>query len=185
MLVIGGARSGKSRYAEELACRRPGPVLYVATATASDDEMARRIREHRAYRSSEWRTIEAPTAVANAIEGALGDSRLILLDCLGVLVNNLIIAVAGTDPDAPAHVEEEPMEAQIRAEVDSLISCVNRTDASFIIVSNEVGAGLVPPYQLGRLFRDLMGFANQALAQHADQVYYMVAGLPLRLKPAP
>ena len=175
LLVLGGARSGKSSYAEQVAAEVGGDsVLYVATAQAFDAEMQARIDQHRAERPARWRTLESPTGVGDAILAAQDAERLILLDCLTVLVSNLLLGFE--DPFA------DEATAAVQAEIDGLLRCVERLDAHFVVVSNEVGMGLVPAYPLGRAYRDLLGRANQQLAARADRVVFLVAGLPMVVK---
>jgi adenosylcobinamide kinase/adenosylcobinamide-phosphate guanylyltransferase len=168
VLVLGGARSGKSAFAERLAAECGAPVLYVATAVASDDEMAERIARHRAQRPAAWRTLEVPRQVAQGVAEARGQARTVLVEDLTLLLANLL--EDGT--------EAEAAEQMARDEVDGLL----RLGAHVVLVSNEVGMGLVPPYPLGRLFRDALGRLNQHAAAAAGEVYLIVAGLPLRLK---
>jgi len=173
-LILGGARSGKSTYAQNMAFESGLPVLFVATAVAFDDEMRVRIAAHQAERPAGWRTLESPTGVGTAISAA-EPAPVILLDCLTLLANNVILAL--DDPEnAPA------AQAALDAEVDSLLAAYAQTDADWIIVSNEVGLGLVPPYPLGRIYRDVLGRANQRLAQTATRVLFMVAGIPMVVK---
>jgi adenosylcobinamide kinase / adenosylcobinamide-phosphate guanylyltransferase len=175
-LILGGARSGKSAIAQKLAAERRGAVLYVATATAGDEEMAARIAAHRAERPAQWRTLEAPTHVGGAIRAAGGQAEIILVDCLTLLASNIIAALPETTP-------AEVAEAALTAEVEQMLDAYRALSAEWIVVSNEVGLGLVPPYPLGRIYRDALGRANQRLAAEADNVLFMVAGLPLTLKP--
>jgi adenosylcobinamide kinase / adenosylcobinamide-phosphate guanylyltransferase len=176
-LILGGARSGKSGFAERLARERGGSVLVVATATAGDAEMARRIAAHRAARPAAWRTLEAPVAVAERLAAA-EPADTIVLDCLTLLVSNLLLAHEA----AGAVAGEAAVQARVEAELDQLWAGFAAGEATWLVVSNEVGLGLVPPYPLGRRYRDLLGLANQRLAARADRVYLMVAGLPLALK---
>jgi len=176
VLVLGGARSGKSSFAEGLAAAIGGPVLYVATATALDDEMAERIRQHQAQRPKEWRTLEEPVDVAAAVAGGLGDARTVLVEDLTLLLSNLMV---GPDhdgaPDTAAAVGAERRACQ---ELDALL----RLPAHLILVSNEVGLGLVPAYPVGRAFRDALGRLNQRAAARVAEVYFLLAGLPVPLK---
>jgi adenosylcobinamide kinase / adenosylcobinamide-phosphate guanylyltransferase len=176
-LVLGGARSGKSLFAERLASERGDRVLYVATATATDEEMAQRIAHHRARRPSAWRTVEAPTEVAARSREALQDlaqaageasttRTTILVEDLTLLLSNLFVT------------DETAAEARAVEEVDAIL----RLETDLILVSNEVGMGLVPEYPLGRHFRDALGRINQHTAAVCAEVYLIVAGLPLRLK---
>ncbi len=175
ILILGGARSGKSRLAEELAGRLGPRVVYLATAEARDGEMAGRIAQHRARRLPSWRTVEAATGVGQALTREAHDADVVLLDCLTLLLNNLLLDL-GDEPD------EAVAAARLEQEVDSLLAAYEQGTASLIVVSNEVGWGLVPPYPLGRIYRDLLGWAHQRLAARADRVYLVVAGIPLDLK---
>lgn len=173
ILLLGGARSGKSSYAEQLAQEAGGPVLFVATATASDDEMAERIAIHRASRPADWQTLEVTTNVGQAVATLPIAPPTIILDCVTLLVANLLLA----DDPAPLSALTQLVDAEIAA-----LLAARRPETTWIVVSNEVGMGLVPPYPLGRQYRDLLGRANAQLAAVADEVYLLVAGLPLDLK---
>jgi adenosylcobinamide kinase/adenosylcobinamide-phosphate guanylyltransferase len=179
VLVLGGARSGKSSLAESLCARLAGegPVLFVATAQAGDDEMRQRIAEHQRRRPAQWRTLEEPLRLAAALPGALRDARVVLLDCATLWAANLLLDGGTPDEEIPPQVEEAAL-----AEVEAFLDVVRASSATFVVVSNEVGLGLVPPYPLGRAYRDLLGRANQRLAAAADKVYFLVAGLPVELK---
>lgn len=175
--ILGGARSGKSTYAQRLAAELSLSVLYVATAEAGDEEMQTRITAHRADRPAHWRTLEAPRNVGAAITASLRESNaeVILLDCLTLLANNVIVPL-------PEPVSYDEAEQALMVEIDSLLTAYVGHSASWIIVSNEVGLGLVPPYPLGRVYRDALGRANQKIAAAADEVLFMVAGLPMKVK---
>jgi adenosylcobinamide kinase / adenosylcobinamide-phosphate guanylyltransferase len=162
-LVLGGARSGKSRYAEGLIMALPPPWTYIATAQAGDHEMALRIKAHRARRSGDWRTIETPRDLARAL--AACDAMPVLVDCLTLWLSNLLLG----DDD-------------VDAQIDGLEKSFEDVEAPVVLVANEVGSGIVPEYALGRKFRDLQGMLNQRMAARADRVILMVAGLPLALK---
>jgi adenosylcobinamide kinase / adenosylcobinamide-phosphate guanylyltransferase len=183
-LVLGGARSGKSRYAQSL-CASSSRVIYIATAVydANDHEMRERIDRHRADRPDEWETAEQPLDLSRAVLEAPVEATL-LVDCATLWISNLMWEFR-EKPGA----EQEKL---ILAEVDELIEAVRRraekaiaTGAAgeVVIVSNEVGGGSAPEHPVARAFRDLQGFANQRLAQAADAVVFIIAGLPLRLKP--
>jgi adenosylcobinamide kinase/adenosylcobinamide-phosphate guanylyltransferase len=174
ILILGGARSGKSAYAEKLAARLGRRVLYIATAEAGDAEMAERIKAHQLARPATWQTLAAPRQVSAALATITEQPDALLLDCLTLLVSNIILALEG---EAPATVE-----AAVQAELAALIAAQTDLQAPLIVVSNEVGLGLVPPYPLGRLYRDVLGRANQHLAGLANQVFFMVAGLPMTVK---
>ena len=176
VLLLGGARSGKSSYAQRLAQELGGDrVLFVATAQAKDAEMSARIEAHRRGRPASWRTLEAPTQMGRAIAEALDDARVVLVDCLTLLVSNSMLSL-GDEPDVLQ------AEAAVLREVRDIIKACARGGATFLVVSNEVGLGLVPDNALGRLYRDLLGRANQMLAAEAGKVYWMMAGLPIELK---
>jgi len=181
VLIIGGAGSGKSHFAQELPLKSGEPVLFVATAVAGDEEMRQRIEEHKRTRSAAWSTLEVTTQVGSQIEQKIGGAKVVIADCITLLVNNIL----GQHSDQTGEQIDTPfIEERLIAEVGELIECINRVDASFIIVTNEVGLGLVPANRVGRLYRDLLAKANQMLAQAADEVYLMVAGLPVQIKPA-
>jgi adenosylcobinamide kinase / adenosylcobinamide-phosphate guanylyltransferase len=175
-LILGGARSGKSAYAQQLAAQAAS-VLYVATAEAGDEEMADRIAAHRSERPDTWLTLEAPLGTGAAIRQAEAQfgPALILLDCLTLLANNVLIPL-------PEPISTRVAESALAAEVDGLLSAFESGHAEWLIVSNEVGLGLVPPYPLGRAYRDALGRANQRLAVRANRVLFMVAGLPMVVK---
>ncbi len=173
--ILGGARSGKSTYAQQLAADRGRRVLYVATAEAGDEEMTARIAAHRGERPAHWQTLEAPRRVGDAICAHAGAFEVVLVDCLTLLASNVIAPLS--EP-----VSAEAAEAALNAEVEGLVTAYAASPAEWIVISNEVGLGLVPPYPLGRLYRDVLGKANQRLARAADEVLLMVAGLPVRVK---
>jgi adenosylcobinamide kinase/adenosylcobinamide-phosphate guanylyltransferase len=182
-LILGGARSGKSTYAELLAPRLGQRVLYVATAKALDDEMRARVANHRARRPADWLTLEAPLVVGAALRASpyAAEADVILLDCLTLLVSNVMLSGG---PDLP-EPDVDTAWAGIQAEVEALLEAQRSLGAHLIVVSNEVGLGVVPPYSLGRTYRDCLGRANQVLARIADRVILLVAGLPVDLKALP
>lgn len=165
-LVLGGARSGKSRQGEALVrAAGPGPWTYVATAEAFDDEMAERIARHRADRGAGWVTVEAPHDLAGALRAADAAGRPVLVDCLTLWLTNRLLA--GAD---------------LAAEGDALVEVFAGLAVPAVVVSNEVGLGIVPDNALARTFRDAQGRLNQAVAARADRVLFMAAGLAMRLK---
>ncbi len=180
ILVLGGARSGKSRFAQEMAPQLGEKVLFVATGEALDEEMKQRIEEHKKSRPSSWRTIEVPIGVGKRIREEIRDARVVILDCLTLLVSNVIGQCAG-EVD-PGQVDAGLAEEKLAAEIKELVECIDSTDASFIIVSNEVAMGLVPDNRLGRIYRDFLGEMNQKLALRASEVYLMIAGVPMVVK---
>ncbi|MCC6147696.1 MAG: bifunctional adenosylcobinamide kinase/adenosylcobinamide-phosphate guanylyltransferase [Anaerolineaceae bacterium] len=175
-LVLGGARSGKSAYAEQQALESGKTVLYVATATAEDEEMAARIASHRAARPADWRTLEAPLHTGQSIRQHYQGEAVIVLDCITLLASNVLMGLA--EP-FDAGVYQEVLDA----EVEGLAQAMGALKAgAWWIVSNEAGLGVVPEYTLGRLYRDGLGRMNQRLAQICEHVIFMAAGLPLQLK---
>jgi adenosylcobinamide kinase/adenosylcobinamide-phosphate guanylyltransferase len=180
VLIIGGARSGKSRLAEQLAAASGRAVLYAATLEPGDDEMVRRISAHRSRRPADWQTIEAPLDLVGALRDEARPGTTVLIDCLTVWISNLLLRqypAAGA-----ASADAEAAQVTIMAAIDDLLSWYADADVTLIVVSNEVGAGLVPPYPLGRLYRDVLGTVNQRLAAVADRVFSVTAGLALELK---
>ena len=175
ILLLGGARSGKSRYAETWAQEHGRRVLFVATAQAFDDEMRQRIARHRADRPASWTTIEAPRQTGAAIRSALTNQDTVLVDCITLLASNVLLAL-------PEDATQDEANRAILAEIDALLAVRASSSATWLVVSNEVGMGVVPPTRLGRFYRDALGYANQRLAQSADEVVLLVAGLPWRLK---
>ena len=164
-LILGGARSGKSRYAQTLAEAFDGDLIFIATGEAFDDEMAERIAHHRADRGPRWDTVEAPLALDEAIRARAAPGKLLLIDCLTLWVSNLM------------HAERD-----IVAATDELIAAMGDARGPVILVAYEVGLGIVPDNALARRFRDEAGRVNQAVAAAANEVSFIAAGLPLRLK---
>ncbi|MGH7848465.1 MAG: bifunctional adenosylcobinamide kinase/adenosylcobinamide-phosphate guanylyltransferase [Candidatus Binatia bacterium] len=169
LLVTGGARSGKSAYAEKRALALGSRLLYVATAQRIDAEMARRIEEHRKRRAHAWQTIEEPLEVPGVLQRRRDPLDCVLIDCVTVWLSNLLL---------------ERGEAGVQHEVETLENWVARIPTSLIFVTNEVGSGIVPDNPLARQFSDLAGRANQRLAELANEVVLMVSGIPLTIKPA-
>ena len=165
-LILGGVRAGKSAYAQQLAAHGKR-VLFLATAEAGDAEMEARIRAHQASRPGDWDTLEEPLDPATALGPVIDGYDTVLLDCLTLWVSNLLLS---------NDVHDIPAEAQ------RLLELYRREDASWIVVSNEVGLGVVPTNELGRAFSDELGRVNQLVAAEADAVYFMAAGLPLAMK---
>jgi adenosylcobinamide kinase / adenosylcobinamide-phosphate guanylyltransferase len=162
-LVIGGARSGKSRYAEDLIAAQLPPWTYIATAEAGDHEMIARIRAHRKRRGANWRTIEAPRDLDEALAANYGGP--VLVDCLTLWLSNVMLA-----------------EMDVEKAIEKLEAALAAAAAPIVLVANEVGLGIVPEFPLGRRFRDMQGILNQRIAARADRVILTVAGLPLAVK---
>lgn len=181
-LILGGVRSGKSTFAEGRAAAHPGPVTYLATARPTDEEMRERIAAHRRNRPASWITVEAPDTVPEALRLAGARPGLVLLDCLTNFVANLMTTLPHEHYEDPPREELQAMEQRVGLAIRDLLEAYAAGRADLIIVSNEVGLGVVPPYALGRVYRDALGRANMAVAAAADEVYWMVAGLPLRIK---
>lgn len=206
ILVTGGARSGKSTFAERLAAQRAEPyggrVTYLATSETNDAEMAARVAAHRTARPAAWTTVECPLEVpaavrASAAAGAAecaGAPPVLLLDCVTLWVTNLLFsggAFGGSEPpeggfnykkDLLPAAEERAAAERVTVAVDDLLATLDETGATLIAVSNEVGLGVVPEYPLARLYRDQLGWANQHLARAADRVYLLVSGFALDVK---
>lgn len=167
-LILGGARSGKSRHAESLAASHTGPVVYLATACAEDAEMAERIARHRASRPAAWKTLEVPLVLPEALREQDRPDRFLLVDCLTLWLSNLLL--------------EAPDDAVVEARIEALVAAVEGLSANTALVANEVGLGIVPDNALARRFRDHAGRLHQALAGVCERVVLMVAGLPMTVK---
>ncbi len=165
LLVLGGARSGKSRHAQARAEAEEGPLVYIATGQAFDAEMAERIEQHQKDRGPRWRTVEAPLALAEAIAAEARPEQVVLVDCLTLWTSNLMLA-----------------ERDIETETARLVAVIGAARGPLILVSNEVGLGIVPDNALARRFRDEAGRINQAVASAVGEAVFLAAGLPLKLK---
>ncbi len=183
VLILGGARSGKSSFAERLAVSTGKSVAFIATATASDDDMRDRIARHQVSRPSDWLTLEEPLDLAGAVWRASAQADVLLLDCITLWLSNWM--------GHNGNMNEEDELALKATYTEGVLSDINKLlDAAetlgpgktLIVVSNEVGLGIVPAYPLGRVYRDTLGRVNQRLAQAADRVYLMVAGLGVDIK---
>ena len=173
--IIGGARSGKSSYAERLAAHESGRVLYVATAQALDDEMRARIASHQSRRPAGWETRELPADIGRQLLDGSVQAGVVIIDCLTLLVSNLVLKAS---PDVD-HPDESAATALVQSETGELLKAIQSIPVRWLVVSNEVGEGLVPAYPAGRLYRDLLGWVNQRFAQEADEVIWMMAGIPV------
>ena len=179
-LVTGGARSGKSAFAEKLTAEKAagGPVLYIATATNTDGEMDERIRLHRERRPENWRTEERWQHLDRI---SFGTERAVLLDCVGFLLDNTLFSSL-SDWDDPSQAEADAAEAAVKAELTSLAQLCNAVDVDLVMVTNEVGDGLVPATKVSRLYRDALGRVNCHAAALSDRVFLTVCGIPLQIK---
>jgi adenosylcobinamide kinase/adenosylcobinamide-phosphate guanylyltransferase len=174
-LILGGARSGKSRLSVEMAKKRGGDVLFVATAEPKDEELIQRVAAHRKNRPADWKVLEAPLHTGSRITQDIGSIRTVIIDCITLLVSNVF-------EQHPGVTDVEIMEKAVVDEIDELTECIRKSKAYFIIVSNEVGLGIIPGDQTTRLYRDLLGRANHLLAERADEVLLLVAGMQVTLK---
>jgi adenosylcobinamide kinase/adenosylcobinamide-phosphate guanylyltransferase len=174
-LILGGARSGKSSYALKLAEESRKSVTFIATAQACDDEMSARIEKHKAERPAHWQTLEIPLDIPAHVSQI--QSKVVILDCVTLWMTNLLMQHAQDE-----RVDEALFMQAAQRETEALLTAIRTTEQEWLIVSNEVGLGLVPPYPLGRVYRDGLGWVNQRLAKEADQVLFMVAGIPMLAK---
>lgn len=170
IFILGGVRSGKSSFAANLANGLSERVLYVATGIPIDEEMKERIEKHRESRPEKWKTVEEEDIVSTILKHQ--DHETILIDCLNFFISNMI-----TDQEKPENSTDK-----IINKVKELLNVLTETNSNAIIVGNEVGMGIVPPYPLGRFYRDVAGYANRLAAERADEVYFMMAGIPLKIK---
>lgn len=174
-LLLGGARSGKSSYAQSLAEATGKSVTFIATAQALDDEMSLRIQKHRAERPVNWETLEIPLGIASHAQQIKTD--VVILDCITLLASNLLMQFVQDDL-----VDESKYTPALQKEVNGLITMIRKQEQEWIVISNELGLGLVPAYQMGRVYRDGLGWANQRLAREAEKVIFMVAGIATIIK---
>lgn len=168
ILIIGGCRSGKSRHALKTAEGFSGKKIFIATCIPNDKEMKERVRRHRQERSLDWTTLEVPTLLPEAINNNSQKGNIILVDCLTLWTSNLLAETDNAD--------------NVRIKIEQLINSLENARCPIILVSNEVGTGIVPENRLARYFRDMAGFINQQVAAWADSVLWMVAGIPVKIK---
>lgn len=174
-LILGGARSGKSAYALKLAEDSGKSVTFLATAQALDNEMSARIQKHKSERPAHWQTLEVSFGIATRVKDI--QSEVVILDCITLLASNLMMQFVKDDL-----VDEELFMQAIQKETEELLFAIHESSQHWVVVSNEVGLGVVPPYQMGRAYRDGIGWANQKLAKEAEKVLFMVAGIPMIVK---
>jgi adenosylcobinamide kinase / adenosylcobinamide-phosphate guanylyltransferase len=179
--ITGGARSGKSRFAEELLKNRDS-VIYLATCEAFDEEMKDRIAKHKSMRNSAWITVEAYKDLDIVLRNTIQDKKYILIDCLTIMVSNLLVLENIIDWDKVDIAIVNNIEKTVQTEINKLLEFARSFNGETIIVSNELGMGVVPPVPLGRYYRDIAGRVNQIAADTADLVYFVVSGIPLKIK---
>lgn len=177
-LITGGVRSGKSTFAEEMVKNSGNKVVYIATAQCIDKEMEERIALHRARRPSDWEVKEVPYNLHETIKNIAKD-KIILIDCLTIYLTNHLLALAPNPEDVN---DWSIIQKQLMEVVEKLIDTLKESNSIIVIVSNEIGLGLVPPYPLGRVFRDIAGLANQQIAKISSKVIFVAAGIPIDLK---
>lgn len=182
VLVTGGSRSGKSTFAEQLAQAEGNDILYIATAIPIDDEMKHRIKMHRDQRPKDWLTLEAYKDLDVAINPLIQGKDAVLLDCVTVMITNLLFDNGEVDWDHIKQEEIMSVEGKIKEQFNKLIKLAAQSTIPFILVTNELGMGLVPEYPLGRIYRDIAGRINQMLAAEAACVYLCISGIPVRIK---
>lgn len=180
-MVTGGARSGKSSFAEDTAKKFGDNVLYIATSIPFDEEMRLRIRKHKEQRPACWETVEAYKDMDIWLEGKLEGRHAVLLDCITIMVSNIMLE-SSMDWDSLTHEKMVFIEEKVGQEIGKLIRVIKKHDVPFVLVTNETGMGIVPDNALSRLFRDIAGRSNQILAKEAEEVYLCVSGIPVKIK---
>lgn len=181
ILVTGGARSGKSTFAEEAVKKLGDKVLYIATAIPFDDEMKLRIKKHQEQRPSYWETLEAYKDFDEKLKSKLEEKTVVMLDCITVMITNLMFEKC-LDWDKISVDEIDKLEEYIKTEIGKLLGVIDEAQIPFVLVTNEIGMGIVPEYASTRAFRDIAGRVNQMLAKVADEVYLCVSGIPVKIK---
>lgn len=176
ILITGGARSGKSSFAESLY-KGSSDVVYIATSRIDDDEMKERVRLHRSLRPSEWRTFEGNYDLCSCI----GEEKNYLLDCITVLTSNIMFDITGSMEKIPFEIQQK-IEDTIMNEIGSLINEIRNRKFNLVMVTNEVGSSIVPENHIARVYRDIAGRINQKIAKMCDEVYLVSCGIPLRIK---
>lgn len=182
VLITGGARSGKSTYAEKLAKEEKSGVLYIATSIPFDDEMKDRVKKHKERRPSTWHTFEGYKNLKQVFYNEEMQFGTILLDCITIMVTNLMFDIAGDSFDALNNEAIDTMESEILQEVADFICEGEKSSKTIIIVTNEIGSGIVPEYKMARVFRDIAGRVNQYIASRAKEVHLVVSGIPIKIK---
>lgn len=181
ILVTGGARSGKSRFAESLCRARENATAYIATSIPFDDELKDRVKKHRQMRPSSWKTYEVYEEVYQKVPEIAKSHQTVILDCVTLMVNNLMFK-ENLDYDHMTAEEVDALEAGIRQQFIRLIEAVKKTDLYFVIVTNEIGLSPVAGNRLTRIYTDIIGRINQLIASSSDEVYFVVSGIPMKIK---
>lgn len=183
ILITGGARSGKSSYAEKLAKDLKGNILYIATSIPFDEEMKQRVKKHQESRPKEWDTYEGFKNLGSVIKSQAHQYDGILIDCVTIMVTNLLFDYIGDyDVDNLVKDKTDEIERSIEKDIKALLEAIKACDIPVILVTNELGSGIVPERKLGRIFRDIAGRMNQIIGANVDEVYLAVCGIPLKIK---
>lgn len=181
ILVTGGARSGKSNFAESLCIKQNNRTAYIATSIPFDDEMKNRVKKHQESRPKEWKTYEVYKDIYSIVEELDNNHDTVIMDCVTLMVNNLMFTY-GIEVDKATSQELDELEEYIKEQIKKLMETIKKTNLYFVIVSNEVGMGIVPENKLSRIYADFVGRANQLIAKYSDEVYFVVSGIPMKVK---
>ena len=181
ILVTGGARSGKSNFAESLCIKQNNRTAYIATSIPFDDEMKNRVKKHQESRPKEWKTYEIYKDIYSIVEELDNNHDTVIMDCVTLMVNNLMFTY-GIEVDKATSQELNELEEYIKEKIKKLMETIKKTNLYFVIVSNEVGMGIVPENKLSRIYADFVGRANQLIAKYSDEVYFVVSGIPMKVK---
>ena len=181
ILVTGGARSGKSNFAESLCIKQNNRTAYIATSIPFDDEMKNRVKKHQESRPKEWKTYEIYKDIYSIVEELDNNHDTVIMDCVTLMVNNLMFTY-GIEVDKATSQELDELEEYIKEQIKKLMEAIKKTNLYFVIVSNEVGMGIVPENKLSRIYGDFVGRANQLIAKYSDEVYFVVSGIPMKVK---
>lgn len=181
ILVTGGARSGKSSFAEQLCIDRNNDTAYIATSIPFDDEMKDRVKKHKESRPQNWKTYEIYKDIYSIIKDIDQNHNTVILDCVTLLVNNLMFTYGIDIDDCDANQINE-LEFYIRDQVNKLLTEVKKSSLYFVVVTNELGMGIVPDNKLSRVYADIVGRINQQISKESDEVYFVVSGIPMKIK---
>lgn len=181
IFITGGARSGKSSFAEQYCTERSSNLGYIATAEALDNEMKDRIKKHQVQRGNIWETYECPLDIENSVENILNSHEYVLLDCITMYISNMMFR-NNLDFENISVEATNDIESAINTSMIAILEKVKNSNGNLVLVSNEIGLGIVPDNKLSRIYRDYVGRANQNCAKHADEVYFVVSSIPLKIK---